>query len=140
LFGLGGSGMATARALLAGGARVTAWDDNAERARARAGAGHRSGRICARPIGRGFAALVLSPGVPLTHPAPHWSVEKAREAGSRSSATSNSSAASGGLRAGCPFIAITGTNGKSTTTALIAHILRPRAVTCRWAAISARPC
>ena len=72
-----------------------------------------------------FAALVLAPGVPLTHPEPHWTVAKARAAGveivgdielfCRERAKSCTDA---------PFVAITGTNGKSTTTALIAHILR----------------
>ncbi|CAA2136302.1 UDP-N-acetylmuramoyl-L-alanine--D-glutamate ligase [Methylobacterium bullatum] len=124
LFGLGGSGLATAVSLQAGGARVVAWDDSPEsRARARE-----------RGIGvadlrsadwSGFSALILAPGVPLTHPAPHWTVDLAKAAGieivgdvelfcrERAKIAPNS-----------PFIAITGTNGKSTTTALIAHILR----------------
>jgi UDP-N-acetylmuramoylalanine--D-glutamate ligase len=72
-----------------------------------------------------FAALVLSPGVPLTHPEPHWSAKLANEAGVE---------IIGDIELFCrerdkvapdaPFIAITGTNGKSTTTALVAHILR----------------
>lgn len=124
LFGLGGSGSATARALLEGGALITGWDDNPESiARARAEG---------IPVGdlrqadwRAFACLVLSPGVPLTHPKPHWSVELARGAGveivgdielfSRERAAAAPDA---------PFIAITGTNGKSTTTALIAHMFK----------------
>ena len=71
-----------------------------------------------------FAALVLAPGVPLTHPEPHWTVQKAEAAGVE---------VIGDIELFCreraslcpeaPFIAITGTNGKSTTTALIAHIL-----------------
>src|SRR5262249_56345458 len=72
-----------------------------------------------------FAALVLTPGVPLTHPAPHWSVLMAREAGVE---------VIGDVELFCrerrrhapdaPFVAITGTNGKSTTTALIAHLTK----------------
>ena len=72
-----------------------------------------------------FAALVLTPGAPLTHPAPHWSVLMAREAGVE---------VIGDIELFCrerrrhapdaPFVAITGTNGKSTTTALIAHLMR----------------
>ncbi|MBN9258402.1 MULTISPECIES: UDP-N-acetylmuramoyl-L-alanine--D-glutamate ligase [unclassified Mesorhizobium] len=123
LFGLGGSGIATARALIAGGAEVLAWDDNPESV-AKAGAeGIPTGDLRAADWGL-FSAFVLSPGVPLTHPKPHWTVELARGAGvevigdielfCRERMRAASSA---------PFIAITGTNGKSTTTALTAHIL-----------------
>jgi UDP-N-acetylmuramoylalanine--D-glutamate ligase len=123
LFGLGGSGLATANALKAGGAEVIAWDDNADSVgRAReAGIGTQDLR---EADWSGFAALVLSPGVPLTHPEPHWTVRLAREAGI---------AIIGDIELFCrerrarspeaPFVAITGTNGKSTTTALIAHVL-----------------
>ncbi len=79
LFGLGGSGIATARALVEGGAAVTAWDDNPESV-ARA---EREGITVANLRGvdwSGFASFVLSPGVPLTHPKPHWTVELARGA------------------------------------------------------------
>jgi len=124
LFGLGGSGLATARALVAGGAEVTAWDDNPDSV-AKAGA---EGIATADLHGIDWAAqspFVLSPGVPLTHPKPHWTVDLARAAGvdivgdvelfvrERRAHAPDS-----------PFIAITGTNGKSTTTALIAHILK----------------
>ena len=123
LFGLGGSGLATANALKAGGAEVVAWDDNADSvARAQdAGIGTQDLRDS---DWSGFKALVLSPGVPLTHPEPHWTVRLAREAGVE---------IVGDIELFCrerralapeaPFVAITGTNGKSTTTALIAHVL-----------------
>ena len=82
LFGLGGSGLATALALKAGGAGVVAWDDNAEASPAAEAAG-----IATQDLREadwsGFAALVLSPGVPLTHPEPHWTVRLARERGRR---------------------------------------------------------
>jgi UDP-N-acetylmuramoylalanine--D-glutamate ligase len=124
LFGLGGSGLSTARALMAGGAQVHAWDDG------------EAGRLKAVAQGRPldglkeagwslFSALILTPGVPLTHPTPHWSVPLARAAGVEIIGDielfCRERAAHTG---GSPFIAITGTNGKSTTTALIAHILR----------------
>ncbi|WP_349369263.1 UDP-N-acetylmuramoyl-L-alanine--D-glutamate ligase [Salinarimonas sp.] len=124
LFGLGGSGLATAKALIAGGASVAAWDD-AEAKRAEAAAAGVPVVDLAQADWAGFSALVLSPGVPLTHPAPHWTVEKARAAGIE---------IIGDIEIFCrerraiapdaPFLAITGTNGKSTTTALLAHILR----------------
>lgn len=124
LFGLGGSGLATVRSLLAGGADVLAWDDNAaSRDRARA-----QGITVAdlrEADWTGFSALVLAPGVPLTHPEPHWTVPLAKGAGV---------AIIGDIEIFCreraalapdaPFVAITGTNGKSTTTALTAHVLR----------------
>ncbi|KQU51862.1 UDP-N-acetylmuramoylalanine--D-glutamate ligase [Bosea sp. Leaf344] len=124
LFGLGGSGLATARALIAGGAEVAAYDDG-EASRAKAAAEGIAIVDLAAADWSGFAALVLSPGVPLTHPAPHWTVAKAKAAGVevigdvelffRERAR---------LSPDAPVICITGTNGKSTTTALVAHVLK----------------
>ena len=124
LFGLGGSGLATAEALAAGGAEVTAWDDNPDSV----------AKAAARGIGTAdlrnvdwsaFAAFVLSPGVPLTHPKPHWTVDLAHAAGVEIIGDVELFVRERrALAADCPFIAITGTNGKSTTTALIAHILK----------------
>ncbi|MGV3548848.1 UDP-N-acetylmuramoyl-L-alanine--D-glutamate ligase [Rhizobium sp.] len=124
LFGLGGSGLATAEALVAGGAGVIAWDDNPDSV----------ARAAAKGIGtadlRGadwsaFAAFVLSPGVPLTHPKPHWTVDLAHAAGVEIIGDVELFVRERrALSPDCPFIAITGTNGKSTTTALIAHILK----------------
>ncbi|MET3413341.1 UDP-N-acetylmuramoyl-L-alanine--D-glutamate ligase [Methylobacterium sp. 1030] len=123
LFGLGGSGLATALALKAGGAGVQAWDDNADSlARAReAGIETRDLRAADWSA---FAAFVLSPGVPLTHPEPHWSVRLARDAGVEIIGDIELFCRERRAQApGAPFVAITGTNGKSTTTALIAHVL-----------------
>ena len=123
VFGLGGSGLAGASALLAGGADVIGADDSADSMTKAQAAGI--------PIGdfhsldwKKVAALVLAPGVPLTHPKPHWPVELAKAAGVP---------VVGDIELFCqerrehapdtPFVAITGTNGKSTTTALIAHLL-----------------
>ena len=124
VFGLGGSGLASSHALKAGGAEVIAFDDNAENVAKAAQAGFITADL--RSVSwANFAALVLAPGVPLTHPVPHWSVLKAREAGVE---------VIGDIELFCrerrrhatdaPFVAITGTNGKSTTTALIAHLTK----------------
>lgn len=124
LFGLGGSGLSTARALMAGGAHVHAWDDG-EAGRLKAVAqGVPLDDLTAADWSK-FAALVLTPGVPLTHPAPHWTVPLARAAGVEIIGDIELFCRERAAHAGgSSFIAITGTNGKSTTTALIAHILR----------------
>jgi UDP-N-acetylmuramoylalanine--D-glutamate ligase len=124
LFGLGGSGIATAQALMEGGADVLAWDDNPESVERAQERDIKVGDLRAADW-QGFASFVLSPGVPLTHPKPHWSVELARGAGVEIIGDVELFARERTLQApDAPFIAITGTNGKSTTTALTAHILR----------------
>jgi UDP-N-acetylmuramoylalanine--D-glutamate ligase len=124
VFGFGRSGLAAAQALRAGGARVIAADDD-ERGRDRA----RAAGFCVEDLSsldwRALAALVLAPGVPLTHPTPHWSVALARTAGVPVIGDVELFCRQRALQAPlAPFLAITGTNGKSTTTALAAHILR----------------
>ena len=123
LFGLGASGVASASALLAGGADVIAFDDteaSVEKARA---AGIPVSDLRHIDWSR-IAALVLAPGVPLTHPAPHWTVGLARNAAVEVIGDIELFCRERRLAApDAPFIAITGTNGKSTTTALMAHLL-----------------
>jgi UDP-N-acetylmuramoylalanine--D-glutamate ligase len=122
VFGLGGSGLATALALLAGGAAPVVWDDSAarvEEARRLGLEARRLEEIDWTDIG----ALVLSPGVPLTHPAPHPSVTLARSFGVPVIGDIELFARERRATApDAPFVAVTGTNGKSTTTALIAHL------------------
>src|ERR1700681_801902 len=123
VFGLGASGLASASALFAGGADVVGWDDQAARIAHATQAGIPTTDLREVDWSK-IAALVLAPGVPLTHPAPHWSVGLARSAGVE---------VIGDVELFCrerrkvapdsPFVAITGTNGQSTTTALIAHLL-----------------
>src|SRR4051812_23396574 len=73
VFGLGGSGLASCHALQAGGAEVVASDDSAEKLAEAAQAGFITADL--RKISwANFAALVLTPGAPLTHPSPHWTV------------------------------------------------------------------
>ncbi|MDQ6433465.1 UDP-N-acetylmuramoyl-L-alanine--D-glutamate ligase [Mesorhizobium sp. LHD-90] len=124
LFGLGGSGIATARALMEGGADVLAWDDNPDSVAKAAEQSIPTGDLRAAEW-PGFSSFVLSPGVPLTHPKPHWTIEMARGAGVEIIGDVELFARERIARApNAPFIAITGTNGKSTTTALTAHILK----------------
>ena len=80
LFGLGGSGLATAKALIAGGAHVRAWDDG-EAGRLKAVAQGVTLEDLARSDWSQYDAFILSPGVPLTHPEPHWTAQRARAAG-----------------------------------------------------------
>ena len=124
VLGLGKSGLATVRALEAGGANVFAWDDSeAKREEAK-----REGMRLSDPRGwdwNTFTALLLSPGIPLTHPEPHEAVKKARAAnveviGDVELFQRAVNASSEDAR----VVAITGTNGKSTTTALIGHMVR----------------
>ena len=124
LFGLGGSGLATALALREGGARVIACDDNPAKMAEANAKGIETADLRQIDWSK-VSSFILSPGVPLTHPEPHWSAKLAQGAGveiigdielfcrERAKIAPNA-----------PFVAITGTNGKSTTTALIAHILR----------------
>ncbi|WP_413988453.1 UDP-N-acetylmuramoyl-L-alanine--D-glutamate ligase [Labrys okinawensis] len=122
VFGLGGSGLATALALAAGGARPVVWDDGEAGRNAAAGKGL-SVRNLAEIDWTSVAALVLSPGVPLTHPEPHWTVKLAASHGVEVIGDIELFVRQRRLQApGSPFVAITGTNGKSTTTALIAHL------------------
>jgi UDP-N-acetylmuramoylalanine--D-glutamate ligase len=119
VLGLGKSGLAAARALKASGVRVAAWDDSA------------AGRDAARAedidlvdLGQAdfsrMRCLVLSPGIPHSFPAPHAVTTRAREAGCNIVGDIEL------LYLAAPaarYVGITGTNGKSTTTALIGHIL-----------------
>ena len=79
VFGLGGSGLVSASALLAGGADVIAFDDDAASV-VKASAGGIPTTDLHQVDWSKIAALVLAPGVPLTYPAPHWVVQLARKA------------------------------------------------------------
>jgi UDP-N-acetylmuramoylalanine-D-glutamate ligase len=79
VFGLGGSGLVSASALLAGGADVIGWDDSVDAVAKATSAGIPTADLRQVDWSR-ISALVLAPGVPLTHPAPHWTVALARAA------------------------------------------------------------
>jgi len=124
VFGLGRTGLTAARALIAGGAEVALWDDGAKGREAALAEGLTLTDLSSADWSQ-FAALMLSPGVPLTHPVPHWTVERARAAGVEIlgdielfARTVNVAPAHKRPK----IAAITGTNGKSTTTALLGHI------------------
>jgi UDP-N-acetylmuramoylalanine--D-glutamate ligase len=125
VFGLGRSGLTAARALRAGGASPVLWDESVRSREAAAAEGFPVEDLETADWAR-FAALVLSPGVPLTHPQPHWTVRKAAAAGVPVVGDMELYART--VAASAPAerpktVAITGTNGKSTTTALIGWVL-----------------
>jgi UDP-N-acetylmuramoylalanine--D-glutamate ligase len=118
--GLGRNGLPAAQALRALGAEVIAWDD-AEAARAQAQA---AGLVVGEPDMERLTALVLSPGIAHRLPTPH------RLAGAAIDASVPILSDADLLyravrknRSRARFAGITGTNGKSTTTALLAHIV-----------------
>ncbi len=122
VFGLARSGISCATALRLGGAEIFAWDDSTPAIDKAKSNGVNITDLHNLDF-TSLDALVLSPGVPLTHPQPHWTVVKAKQAGveiigdteifTREIAQS-----------GAKLVAITGTNGKSTTTALVGHVLK----------------
>jgi UDP-N-acetylmuramoylalanine--D-glutamate ligase len=120
VFGLARSGLSAVRALKAGGAEVLAWDDKDSLREAAREAGAKLLTWSEWPWDR-LAAVILSPGVPLTHPKPHDVVARAREWDIEVIGDIELFART---VTDTPVIAITGTNGKSTTTALIGHILK----------------
>ena len=126
VFGLARTGLGAVRSLVAGGTQVIAWDDNST---ARDLGGQEGAQLMPwrEWPWENIAALLLSPGVPLTHPAPHGVVEHANRA--RVPVIGDVELFAREIRpqsdqpGKAPVIAITGTNGKSTTTALVGHIL-----------------
>ena len=120
VLGLGASGLATVNALQSSNANVLAWDENPET--------RNSVDVVLTDLEKtDFAKLdflVLSPGIPLTHPEPHPLVKKARNANVEVIGDMELFARQYDRdKATDMIIAITGTNGKSTTTALLSHVL-----------------
>ena len=130
VLGLGRSGLTCARALRAGGAIPVCWDDN-EPARSMAeDEGFEVADLNKDRVWEGIEVLVTSPGIPHLYPAPHPIIRKAWDMGAVVDNDIGLFFRSYGTRAWDDFevlprvICVTGSNGKSTTTALIEHMLR----------------
>ena len=129
VLGLGLSGLASVRALIAGGADVVAWDDSEPQRAAAAEEGAQIANLSHSEPWENTVSLIVSPGIPHLYPAPHKAVEQALAHGVvldndiglffRSYATSDWDRFDVMPRVVC----VTGSNGKSTATALISHIL-----------------
>jgi len=129
VLGLGRSGLATARALTAGGADPLLWDDSPEARQKAEAEGFPLTDLTRAGALDSVAALITSPGIPHLYPAPHKIIARALEAGIpvdndvglffRSFATEDWQDFDTPPR----VVAVTGSNGKSTTTALIHHIM-----------------
>ncbi|QBX33878.1 UDP-N-acetylmuramoyl-L-alanine--D-glutamate ligase [Paracoccus liaowanqingii] len=129
VLGLGRSGTATAAALVAGGAQVVAWDDGNDTRAAAEAQGLRILDLTRDANWQGVSALIVSPGIPHLYPRAHPVIAKAYQLGIpvdndiglffRSYATEDWD----GFDRAPRVIAVTGSNGKSTTTALIHHVI-----------------
>jgi UDP-N-acetylmuramoylalanine--D-glutamate ligase len=129
VLGLGRSGLATARALRAGGAEPILWDDSVDAREKAEAEGFTLSDLTRNGAYEGVASLIVSPGIPHLYPDPKPAIARAYEAGIpvdndiglffRSFATDDWD----GFDITPRVIAVTGSNGKSTTTALIHHIL-----------------
>lgn len=125
VMGLGLSGLVAAEALVKGGVEVIAWDDNADRQ-----AVARAGGVPVSPLLDAdwsmIDALVLSPGIPHNFPAPNPVAKAAQDAGVEIIGDIELLVRA---QPNARYVGITGTNGKSTTTALVGHILKAAGAT-----------
>ena len=129
VLGLGRSGLATARALRAGGAEVVAWDDGAPAREKADEEGVEVRDLSKAKSWEGVSLLVTSPGIPHLYPKPHPVIAAAWAAGVPVDNDIGLFFRSFARRDWDSFdqrpkvVAVTGSNGKSTTSALIHHIL-----------------
>ncbi|MDC0657304.1 UDP-N-acetylmuramoyl-L-alanine--D-glutamate ligase [Leisingera sp. SS27] len=130
VLGLGRSGLATARALRAGGAAAICWDDNPAAREAAEAEGFTCRDLHISGAFDDVAALITSPGIPHLYPKPNPVIRAAIEAGVpvdndiglffRSFADAEWQM----FEQPPKVVAVTGSNGKSTTVALLHHILQ----------------
>jgi len=124
VLGLSRTGLSACRSVSAGGGRVWAWDDNLERREQACKQGIPIVNLDLCNWDR-VKSLVLSPGIPLKHPRPHRLLKHAKAAGVPIIGDMELLAENQPERR---IVGITGTNGKSTTSALIAHVLQHAAI------------
>ena len=120
VLGLGATGISAAKNLTRDGASVFAWDDSSQRRRLATGQGIRITNFVQKGLGH-LDFLLVSPGIPLFYPRPHRIALLAKEKGVRIVSDLEL------LQEACPtanYVGVTGTNGKSTVTALLGHLLR----------------
>lgn len=133
VLGMGRSGLTTAAALEAGGAEPVCWDDGESGLDAARDAGFAVEDLTRERVHEGLAALIVSPGVPHLYPTPHRAVQRAfaanvpvdNDIGLFFREMLDWEPGAGDDGEGEPVvIAVTGSNGKSTTSALLHHIIR----------------
>ena len=128
VLGLARSGLAAARALSAGGAVPVCWDDKESARTAASEAGLQLADLTDPATWPGIVLLVISPGIPHLYPHPHPAIVRAWQAGVPvdndvglfMAELARNSGPAGMIES---VTCVTGSNGKSTTTALIAHML-----------------
>ena len=120
VLGLGATGISAAENLNRDGASVFAWDDSLQRRHLAMGRDIRITNFFQKGVGH-LDFLLVSPGIPLFHPKPHRIVLLAKQEGVRLVSDLEL------LQEACPaanYVGVTGTNGKSTVTALLGHLLQ----------------